>query len=141
MTRASRAITIGILFGVCGIAGQLFVLRLAESHAALFRALLTIAIAASIGALAGFTGKSEAVKAATLTGFIAGIMTSSIGLGLMVRTPQLLGANPLASVEAFLSFASSVLAGTIVSSWIVAGIAALIALPISQTIQMEGRQQ
>lgn len=137
MTSVTRAMVAGVLFGLMGVAGQLFLLWLNAAQTAPFRALLTFVVAALIGALAGFTGGSEALKAAALTGFVAGGMLTAVGMSLAIRTSGIIGNHPFASAETALSFMSSLLIGTIISSWLVAGVAILVALPISQTLRTE----
>jgi hypothetical protein len=117
-----------------GAAGQIFLLRLNSAETAPLRGLLTFGLAVLIGTLAGLTGKGEALKAAGLSGFVAGVLVSSVGISLLIRTPGMLGDHPFASAETTLSFVSSILAGSVISSWLVAGVAVLVALPISQAL-------
>jgi hypothetical protein len=140
MTSAPRAIVIGILLGLIGAAGQFFLLLMNSPQTPPLRGLLTFGLAVLIGTLAGFTAKNEALKAASLTGFVAGALVSSVGIGLIIRNPNLLGDHPFASAETALSFLSAILAGSIISSWLVAGVAVLVALPISQTIVQERKR-
>lgn len=133
MTNTSRVIAIGVLFGLIGAAGQFWLVWLDSSQTSPLRGLLTFSLGILIGTLAGFTGKRDALKAAGLAGFVAGVMVSSVGISLVIRNPNIIGTHPFATAQSALSFISSLLAGTVVSSWIVAGIAVLVALPISQT--------
>jgi len=96
--------------------------------------LLTFGVAVIIGALAGLTAKNEALKAAGIAGFVAGVLVSSVGIAFIIQNPSLLGGHPFGSVETALSFVSAILAGSIISSWLVAGIAVLVALPINQAV-------
>lgn len=137
MTTVSRAVIIGFLFGLAGVSAQLFLLRLNLPWTGPLRGAITFLVAILIGTLAGLTGKSEAMKAAGLAGFVAGVLMSIVGLSLAVRNPEILGAHPFASVETALDFVSSILFGTVISSWLVAGVAVLAALPISQVLQSE----
>ena len=132
MNTVKRVVTIGAGFGIIGISGQILLLWLNTPQ--IFRAGLTFVLAVLIGVLAGFTAKQEAVKAAGLAGFLTGAMVTAVGMMLILRNPALIG-NPFASAEAAFSFMSSVMAGTVISSWLVAAISVLVALPISQTLQ------
>ncbi len=134
MNNVKRVILIGVAFGVVGIAGQLLLLYFNSPQA--LRAALTFLLAVLIGVLAGFTGKDDAIKAAGLAGFLTGAMVTAVGMMLILRNPALIG-NPFASAEAAFSFMSSVMAGTVISSWLVAAVSVLVALPISQTLQKE----
>ena len=95
------------------------------------RAMLSMAIAMAIGVLAGTRAGTSGVKVATLMGVIAGAILTTIGLGALLMNPALLGQDPFASAESFLMFVSSIMAGTVVSCWLIAGVAALVAWPLS----------
>jgi hypothetical protein len=135
MTSVRRVLGIGVLLGLLGVVGQLVLLWLNLPPAV--RAAFTFSLAVLIGALAGFTAKGEALKAAGLAGFVTGTMVTAVGMVLMLQNPAMIGNRPFASAETALSFVSSVLAGVVISSWLVAAIAVLIALPISQTLRRE----
>lgn len=138
MNNVRRTLIAGILFGLLGVAGQLLLLWL---HAPTpVRAAWTFLLAVLIGVLAGFTGKSEALQAAALAGFPAGVMVTAAGMILALRDPAIMGDQPFASAETALRFISSVLTGTVISSWLVSGIAVLAALPVSQTLRTETRE-
>jgi hypothetical protein len=138
MNSVRRVLGAGILFGLCGVGGQLVLLWFGAPTPV--RAGWTFLLAVLIGALAGFTGKEEALKAAGLAGFLAGVMVTATGIVLVLRNPAILGSSPFSSAEAALSFIGSVLTGTVISSWLVAGIAVLVALPISQTLRTEAKE-
>lgn len=135
MISVQRVIGAGFLIGLVGVAGQLVLVWLNVPQAV--RGGLTFFLAVLIGALAGFTGKREALKAAGLAGFVAGVMITAVGMILVLRNPAVIGDRPFASAETALSFMSSVLAGTVISSWLVAAIAVITAFPISQTLRKE----
>jgi hypothetical protein len=128
---APRTILFGIAIGVMGGLGQLWLLQFNAPQIAPLRGMLSMAVAVLIGVIAGLAGKTDALKIAALMGFIAGVLVSSVGISLLIRNPSMLGQHPFASVESTLSFMGSVMAGTVVSSWLISGIAVLVALPLS----------
>lgn len=131
MTTPVRAILCGLAIGLAGAAGQLTFVSLGYPQAA--RAALTVLLAATVGALAGMTAGGEAIKAAGVAGLISGVIVTAVGLSVVLRNPATLGGQPFASVESALRFGSSLIGGTVISSWLVAVIAMLIAFPFSQT--------
>jgi hypothetical protein len=62
---------------------------------------------------------------------------SVVGTSIAMRNPALLGSHPFASVETALEFVSSIIFGTVISAWLIAGIAVLAALPIRQVLHVE----
>lgn len=131
MTRPGIVVALGVALGIAGAAGQLWLIRFGAVASAPLRNMLSIAIAMLIGVIAGTTGKRDGVKAAAVMGVVAGAILTVVGLGALLVDPALVGLNPMASTESFLVFASSIMAGTIIASWIVAGVAALVAWPLS----------
>jgi hypothetical protein len=106
----------------------------------LWRGLLSLGIAALIGVVAGLTGKKEAILVAGQSGFVAGVLLSLVGFSLLATNPALAGPQPFASVESTLLFVSSVMAGTVISSWIVAALAVVVALPFTSVLTPEKAQ-
>lgn len=131
MNNVRTTLIAGIALGLAGVAGQILMMWLNWPTPA--RAGWTILLAATIGVLAGLKGREEALKSAGLAGFIMGAMVTAVGMSTILRNPGAIG-SPFASAEAFFSFVSSVLAGTVISAWLVAAVAVLTALPISQTL-------
>jgi hypothetical protein len=131
MTTPRRAILLGICLGLPGALAQLWLIHLNSAQSTPMRAFISITIAALIGVVAGLSAKTDAVKSAALTGFVAGVFLSAVGFVLLLTNPSLIGQHPFASAESTLAFASSVMAGTAISSWMIAGMAVLVALPIS----------
>jgi len=134
MISPRRAILFGFGIGVLGALGQVWLIRLNTPQTAALRGLLSMSIATLIGVAAGRIGKEEGVKLAGLAGFIAGVLLSAVGFSLLAMNPALAGPQPFASVESSLLFVSSVMAGTVISSWIVAAVAVLVALPFSRPL-------
>lgn len=127
--------------GLAGIAGQLALMHVNLAQAAPLRSGLTMAIAVLVGTLAGLLAKENALQSAGFTGFVAGTILTGMGMIIAVRRPDIVGAHPFSSAESALTFISSVVAGTVISSWVVAGIAVLIALPISLAMVGEPVEQ
>jgi zinc transporter ZupT len=128
---APRAITFGVGIGIVGALGQFWLIRLNTPQTAPLRGLITLAIAVLIGTIAGLLEKKEALKLAALMGFVAGVFISAVGVSILIRNPSLLGDHPFSSAESTLTFMSSVMAGIVTSSWLISGVAVLVALPIS----------
>ena len=141
MKTAKGCLLTGIGLGLAGIAGQVALMHVNLTQAAPLRSGLTLGIAVIIGALAGLLVKQNALQSAGFTGFVAGTMLTAMGMSIAVRSPNVIGAHPFSSAESALTFISSVLAGTVISSWIVAGIAVLVALPISLAMVGEPSEQ
>ncbi|MGA7411552.1 MAG: hypothetical protein WBW33_13810 [Bryobacteraceae bacterium] len=131
MITPRKAVAFGLGLGLLGALGQIWLIRLNSPQSAALRGMLSIAIAAVIGAVAGRAGKADALKFAGLAGFVAGVVLSVVGLSLLATSPALGGLRPFASVESTLLFVSSILAGSVISSWIVASLALIVALPFS----------
>jgi hypothetical protein len=108
----------------------MWMIHLNSPQATLFRSILSIAVAIVTGVIARLCGKTEAVKVAALMGFVSGVLLSSSGLAALATDPNMIGRHPFASAETALAFVSSVLAGTVIGSWIVAGLSVLVVLPI-----------
>lgn len=121
------------------MAGQLWLIQFGALASAPLRTLLSTSIAVLIGVIAGTKAGNSGVRVAALMGVVAGAILSTVGLGALLTNPALIGLDPFASAESFLIFASSMLAGTVVSSWMVAGIAALVAWPVSLGQIAEGQ--
>jgi hypothetical protein len=138
MITAPRGIGIGIGIGVVGAGAQFGLIRLNTPSTTPLRGLVILTVSVLIGVIAGFFEKTESLKAASLMGFVAGVFVSAVGLSLIVQNPTLIGPHPFASAESVLSFASSVMAGTVISSWLVSGIAVLVALPLSISNNQRG---
>jgi len=137
--KVSYAIAVGFFLGVLGVTGQLSLLWLHPPQAAVFRGLLTFCIVMLVGIWAGSSGKRDALTAAAISGLISGGMITSVGMCLALRNTDLVGRNPFSTVESALSFVSSVMIATVISSWLLAGIEVLVALPISQALRLEGK--
>jgi hypothetical protein len=137
MTSAERAIAIGVLLGIAGARVQFYLVWQNIPHLMPVRGAVSLIIALFIGIVAGLTAGKEALKAAALTGFVAGVLMSAVGLSMAIRSPAVLGSHPFASAESATSFFSSLIGGTVISSWIVAVVAVLTALPILQTKSFE----
>ena len=138
MTTPRAVILLGILFGVVGAAGQLWLIQFGALASAPLRTMLSMGIALLIGVLAGTRANASGVKVAALMGVVAGAILTLVGLGALLMDPALIGQDPFASAESFLVFTSSIMAGTVVSSWLIAGVAALVAWPLSLAQVTEG---
>ncbi len=124
-------IGIGVLLGVVGAAGQIWLIQFGVFASAPLRTALSVTIAILIGVLAGTRAKASGVKVAALMGVVAGAILSLVGLGALLTDPALVGLDPMESAESFLIFVSSLMSGTVLASWVVSGIAALMAWPLS----------
>jgi hypothetical protein len=131
MTAPRTVVGLGIVFGVVGAAAQLWLIQFGALASAPLRTMLSMGIAMLIGVLAGTKAGTSGVKVAALMGVVAGAILTMVGLGALLMNPALLGQDPFASAEAFLVFTSSIMAGTVVSCWLIAGVAALVAWPLS----------
>jgi hypothetical protein len=139
MTGPRMVVGLGIVFGVVGAAGQLWLIQFGALASAPLRAMLSMAVAILIGVLSGTKAGPNGIKVAALMGVVAGAILTMVGLGALLMNPALLGQDPFASPEAFLAFASSIMAGTVVSCWLIAGVAALVAWPLSLAHVQEAR--
>jgi hypothetical protein len=131
MTSPRLIIGLGALFGIVGAAGQLWLIQFGALASAPLRTALSMTIAILIGVIAGRWSKVGGAKTAALMGVVAGAILTMVGLTALLTDPAVVGLNPLSSAESFLMFASSIILGTVISSWLVAGVAALVAWPIS----------
>jgi hypothetical protein len=131
MTNPRVVVGIGALLGIGGAAGQLWLMQLGAAASAPLRAMLSMAIAILIGVIAGTMAKTDAIKVAALMGVVAGAILTLVGLGALLVDPRLIGQTPFASVESFMVFAGSILMGTAIASWIIAGVAVLVTWPLS----------
>lgn len=130
-------IAVGLVLGLLGAAGQLWLIQFGALASAPLRTALSVCIAILIGGICGSWAKDQGVKAAVLMGVVAGAVLTLVGLGALLTDPALLGLDPLASAESFLVFTSSIILGTALSSWLIAGVAALVAWPISLSYTVE----
>ena len=138
MTSPRAVIGLGILFGVVGAVGQIWLIQFGALASAPLRTMLSMGVAVLIGVIAGTRSKTSGVKVAALMGVVAGAILTLVGLGALLMDPALIGQDPFASAESFLVFTSSIMAGTVVSSWLIAGVAALVAWPLSLAQVTEG---
>jgi len=140
MTKPRVVIGLGILLGVAGAAAQLWLIQFGVFASAPLRALLSMCIAILIGVIAGTRAGASGVKVAALMGVVAGAILTTVGLSALLMDPALLGVEPFASAESFLVFTSSLVAGTVVSGWVIAGVAALVAWPVSLSHAQAGER-
>jgi hypothetical protein len=138
MTNPDLLVALGVLLGGAGAAGQLWLFRFGAIASAPLRNMLSIAIAILIGVIAGTTGRTNGVKVAALMGVVAGTILTAVGLTALLIDPTLVGLHPFSSAESFLVFVSSVMAGTVIASWAIAGVAVLVAWPLSLAQESEG---
>jgi hypothetical protein len=131
MNKPRNVIAIAVILGLAGAAGQLWLMQFGALASAPLRGMLSMVVAITIGVLAGTQAKTGPVKVAMLMGVVAGAILTSVGLAALMMNPELAGQRPFDSVESFLVFVSSILMGTVISSWLIAGIAALVTWPIS----------
>lgn len=89
-------------------------------------------VATVIGVVAGRDSKKEAVKVAALMSFVSGVCLSFAGLISLVTNSTVIGQRPFSSAETSLALLSSLLAGTAISSWILAGLSVLVVLAINR---------
>jgi hypothetical protein len=139
MNTPRQIIGLGAAIGVAGALGQLWLIQFGTIASAPLRTLLSMCIAVGIGVLAGNKAKENGVKVAALMGLIAGAILMMVGLGAVMMEPGLIGNDPFGSMETALMFVSSVLAGTVIASWMTAGMAVLVAWPF--TIEADGDVQ
>jgi len=132
-----RVVSLGLIVGLLGAGGQLPLLRLGLFASGSLRGMLSIFLAVAIGFITGTWAPKEGVKAAALAGVIAGAMFSLIGLGAVLMDPTVIGQRPLDSPEAFFMFVSSLIMTTVIVSWMIAGVAVLVALPVSLSSSMD----
>lgn len=131
MNRPLIVISLGILLGIVGAIGQIWLFKFGVVESAPLRNMLSTGIAVTIGIIAGLTSRRDSIKAAILMGVNSGVILAIAGLCPILLDPSLIGQNPLFSVERLLIFMSSVITGTVIIAWVFAGIAALVAWPIS----------
>lgn len=129
MTSSRHIIVFGLLVGAVGVTAQLLLLWRNPAGAGVLRGLITLFLAAIIGVAVGYLSYPHAIQSAALAGQVAGALISFAGLIVIVRNPAMLGENPFGSAEGWFSFLSSVLIGTVISSWLIAGVSVLVALP------------
>jgi len=91
-----------------------------------------MSVAGVIGVIAGLNSKKEAVKVAAFMGFVAGVFLSFAGLASLTMNSTVIGQLPFPSAETTLALLSSLLAGTAINSWILAGLSVLVALAINR---------
>jgi len=140
MTTPRQIIRLGVLIGVIGAAGQLWLIQFGTIASAPLRTMLSMCIAVLIGVLAGTKAKENGVKVAALMGVVTGAILMMVGLGALLLDPALIGNNPFATMESFLMFVSSVMAGTVIASWLTAGVAVLVAWPLALAAAQEARE-
>jgi hypothetical protein len=126
-----HVVGLGVAVGLTGVLAQIPLMRMGVLASGSLRAMLSLLLAAGIGFVAGNFAPREGVKAASLAGVIAGTMFSLIGLGAVLMNPAVIGQSPFAAPESFFMFVSTLVMSTVIVSWLVAGIAALVALPVS----------
>jgi hypothetical protein len=135
-----RVVGLGFLIGIVGVGGQIPLLRMGLLASGSLRGMLSIFLALAIGFITGNFVEKESVKAAALAGFIAGTMFAVVGIGALLSDPSIVGQRPLDSPAAFFVFVSSLISSTVVVAWIIAGIAAVVALPLGLAKAMEQAQ-
>lgn len=138
-----RVVVLGFATGIVGVAAQLPMLKLGLMASGSLRGMVSLVLAIAIGFITGTWAPKNGVKAAALAGVIAGTMFSLIGFGAVLMDPSVIGQKPLDSPEAFFLFVSSLITSTVIVSWLVAGVSALVALPVSlsRVAEMEYEQQ
>lgn len=135
-----RVISLGLFVGLLGAGLQIPLLRLGLLASAPMRGMLSLFLAIAIGFTVGTWAPREGAKAAALAGVIAGAIFALIGLGALLRNPSVSGQAPLDSPQAFFLFVSSLIISTVIVSWVFAGVAVLVALPIGLSrVQEENR--
>jgi hypothetical protein len=130
MTKPMSVAGAGAALGLLGAAGQLWLMHFGAAASAPLRTTLSMLIAVLIGVIAGTMARENAVKVAALMGVVAGAIMTIVGLAALLRNPELIGQNPFASAESFFYFVSSIMAGTVLTAWVIAGVAALVSWPI-----------
>ena len=131
MSSPRLVIGLGGLIGVLGAAGQLWLIQFGVFASAPLRTALSVTLAILIGVFAGTRAKTNGVKVAALMGVVAGAILALVGLSALLTDPALVGLDPFASAESFLIFVSSLMSGTVIASWVISGIAAFVAWPLS----------
>jgi hypothetical protein len=137
MNTPRQVVTLGVLIGAVGVAGQLWLIQFGTIASAPLRTMLSMCIAVLIGVLAGTKARENGVKVAALMGVVTGAILMMVGLGALLLDPALIGDNPFATMESFLMFTSSVMAGTVIASWLTAGVAVLVAWPLTLAAAQE----
>lgn len=132
MKQTRTIIIIGICLGLVGVGGQVWLLRSTVPYAQVGRGVLFLAIAAAIGVIATFTDRLEPMKTAALGGFVAGFVQSWSTLFLSFDR------QAFHSVELALARISAILITLALASWMTAGLAAIVAYPITQAFSKEG---
>ena len=123
----------GLAFGLAGAAGQLLLSRIGLFVVAPLRGILTLLIPTAIGILVGTRSPRNASLTAAVAGVIAAVPATLAELGSILMNPSLTGQSPFGSVEAFLMFVGTVIACTVIWSWVLGGLAALVAVACSQS--------
>lgn len=126
-------VLMGLAFGLAGAAGQLLLSRIGLLVVAPLRGILTLLIPTALGILIGIRSPRNAASTAAVAGVIAAVPASLAELGSILMNASLTGQSPFASVEAFLMFIGTLIACTVIWSWVLGGLAALVALACSQT--------
>lgn len=126
-------VLMGLAFGLAGAAGQLLLSRVGLLVVAPLRGILTLLIPTALGILIGIRSPRNASSTAAVAGVIAAVPASLAELGSILMNASLTGQSPFASVEAFLMFIGTLIACTVIWSWVLGGLAALVALACSQT--------
>jgi len=140
MIAPRTAVIAGICIGLPAALGQVWLLRVNSPGTLPLRGLISLTVAVVVGVLAGLRYKEGAVKVAALVGFVSGVFLSMVGLYAVATSPAFLGQSPFATAESALALIASLMAGTVVSSWIIAGGAALIAYPISISYERRDKE-
>ncbi len=135
-----RVVTLGFVVGVAGAFAQIPMLRLGLFASGPLRAMVSLFLAIGIGFITGTWAPKDGVKAGAVAGVIAGTFFSLIGLGAILMDPAVVGQKPLDSPQAFFMFVSSLISTTVIVSWLIAGVAALVALPVSLSRVMDEAQ-
>lgn len=135
----------GLAFGLAGAIGQLLLSRFGMRAAdvadqiknmmiiAPLRGFLTLGIPTAIGVLIGIRTHQNASSAAAVAGVIAAVPATLAQFGSILMNPSLSGQSPFSSVQAFLMSVGTLLACTVIWSWMLGGLAALVARACSQS--------
>lgn len=126
-------VLIGLAFGLAGAIGQLLLSRIGLFVVAPIRGILTLLVPTAIGVLIGIRTPRSASSTAAVAGVIAAVPATLVQLGSILMNASLTGQSPFASVEAFLMFFGTLAACTAIWSWVLGGLAALVALACSQS--------
>jgi hypothetical protein len=136
---------IGLAFGLAGAIGQLLLSRVGVRALdvtdqinnllviAPLRGFLTLGVPTAIGVLIGIRSPQNASSAAAVAGVIAAVPATLAQFGSILMNTSLTGQSPLSSVEAFLMFVGTLIACTVLWSWVLGGLAALVARTCSQS--------